>query len=120
MANEITITTTLGLRNGNNIFSFSPGSINVTQTNAGGPTPGVANIGTTEETVSLAELSTYGYCCIRNLDATNYVQFGFSTTVYGIRLKAGEFAVFRLEPGCTLYAKANTAACKVAIYALEN
>lgn len=120
MANELTITHQAVLRNGNNVFIHQPGAVQITQTAAGGPVPGVITVGTTEETVSLSELSTYGWCEIRNLDTTNFVDFGFSTTVYGIRVKAGEIASFRLKPGCTLYAKSDTAACKVAIYALEN
>ena len=50
---------------------------------------------------------------MQNLDATNYIEIGFSTTVYGLRLEAGEAIAFRLNPGATIYAKANTAACKL-------
>lgn len=75
---------------------------------------GTQSIGTTEESVSWSsDIGDEGYLFIRNLDTTNYVQLGFSTGVYGIRLKAGEFALIRLEPGATLYAKANTATVNI-------
>lgn len=75
---------------------------------------GTQSVGTTEESIGWSsDIGDEGYVFLRNLDATNYVQFGFSTGVYGIRLRAGEFGIFRLEPGATLYAKANTAAVNV-------
>jgi len=90
-----------------------------TQTNVGGGNPGTISVGTVEETVTLSELTTPGTVIIKNLDATNYVDFGFSTGVYGIRLKPGRFNFFDLAPGVTLYAKANTAACRVSVQAYE-
>jgi hypothetical protein len=82
---------------------------------------GTQSVGTTEETVSwIADIGDEGYIFLRNLDATNYIQFGFSTGVYGMRLKPGEFAVLRLEPGATLYAKANTAAVNIQYIVYED
>lgn len=49
-------------------------------------------------------------------DATNYVQAGFSTGVYGMRLKAGMIAAFPAEPALSIKLKANTAACRVTIW----
>lgn len=120
MADEITVVSRLAVTNGN--MSFDTGQITetVTQTAIGGPTPGYVTIGTTEESITFSELSTPGEILIRNLDTTNYVQWGFSTGVYGGRIKAGRTARWTLEPGTTLYIKANTAACKVVIYALES
>ena len=120
MANEISVTSKLGCTNG--FLKFSPPAIsfNVDQTAAGGPTPGTITVGTSEESVAFGELSTLGWLQMRNLDPTNYVQWGFATTAYGGRMEAGESALFRLEPGTTLYLKANTAACLVEINALEN
>ncbi len=71
-------------------------------------------IGTTEESITFTDIATNGVLLLQNTDLTNYVQWGFATGVYGGRMKAGELAgPFRLEPGATLYLKANTAACKV-------
>jgi hypothetical protein len=120
MADEITLVTTLSVRNGNNVFSWSPGALTIDQAAVGGPTPGYVTIGTSEESIAFGELSTQGVLCMQNLDATNYVRWGFSTGVYGGRLMPGEYASFRLNPGSTLYLVANTAACKCVVYALEN
>lgn len=120
MADEITVQASLRVLNGNLNFSYSPSAISVTQTAIGGPTPGYLTIGTSEESTTFPELSTEGWLIMQNLDATNYVEWGFATTVYGGRMRAGEIALFRVNPGAELFLKANTAACKVVIYALES
>jgi hypothetical protein len=120
MANEISVNLSVSVRNGNMIDSFAPGTKQYNQAAVGGPTPGYVTIGTTEESIALGELSTQGYLVIQNLDTTNYVRWGFATGAYGGRLKAGEFAFFRLNPGTTLYLIANTAACKCLVKAYED
>ena len=111
---------------------YAPANVNTTPTGIGvvekyitqtgvDHQAGTQSVGTTEETVSwIADIGDEGYIFLRNLDPTNYVQFGFSTGVYGMRLKAGEFAVFRLEPGATLYARANTAAVNIQYIVYED
>jgi len=120
MANEITVTGKIAVTNGNLKYASSKGAVSVTQTASGGPTPGYVTIGTSEESQAFSELGTLGWVMMENLDATNYVEWGFATTVYGGRIEAGEFALFRLNPSTTLYLKANTAACKMLINALED
>jgi hypothetical protein len=120
MANEISVTLRVAITNGNMSEVIQPNALSITQNAMGGPTPGYQTIGTTEETISLSELGTIGVCYIRNNDATNFVDFGVATTSYMIRLKAGEFAWIRLKPGSTIYAKADTAACKVTFKAFED
>jgi len=120
MANEITITTTFAVRNGSNVFNWTPGALVADQAASGGPTPGFVTIGTSEESIAFAELASQGFCIIHNLDPTNYIRWGFSTGVYGGRLKPGEYCFFRLNPGSTLFLVANTAACKCHVYGLEN
>jgi len=120
MANEITVTAKLECTNGNLGTSVRPSSHKFDQT-AVGAYDAVHNIGTTEENITtFQDLTTEGWCYIRNLDATNYCQVGFSTAVYGIRLEAGEPALFRCEPAVTLYLKANTAATNIRIVVLED
>lgn len=120
MANEISHTLRLQLTNSPLRDDNDPGRVQVTQT-ALGMSSQVLTIGTSEETVSLGDISTPGWCYLVNCDSTNYVEVGFSTGVYGIRLKAGEPAhCFRLNSGVTIYAKANTAACKVLFKVYEN
>tara|TARA_R110000868_G_scaffold64237_1_gene193134 strand:+ start:100 stop:462 length:363 start_codon:yes stop_codon:yes gene_type:complete len=120
MANEGTVTAGIRIVNGNSIFVQNALSKAFDQAAIGGPTPGAISVGTSEESTAFPELSTEGWLFMQNNDSTNYVQWGFATGVYGGRLKAGEFALFRMEPGLTLYLKANTAACNVLVYGFEN
>ena len=115
MANEITIAARVQCVNGNVIERDDDSSYTVNQASQSAATPGFVTIGTTEESETFSELATLGWCKLKNIDATNYVQVGFSAGVYGIRVEAGESCVFRLEPGVTMYLKANTAACKMLI-----
>jgi hypothetical protein len=120
MANEITVTSGIRVTNGNSSFAQAAKTKSFDQAAIGGPTPGAISVGTSEESTAFPELTTEGWLYMQNNDATNYVQWGFSTGVYGGRLKAGESALFRMEPGLTLYLKANTAACNVLVAGFEN
>lgn len=89
-------------------------SVDVAATGAFGPQ--TFDIGTSEEAITFTDITTEGWLFMKNLDATNYVQWGPTTggamVVMG-RLKAGEEACFRMDSGATLRLQANTAACKV-------
>lgn len=78
----------------------------------------VLSVGTSEAEITLAAgIGNCGYCMVRNLDATNFVEFGFATGVYPIKLLAGQFALLPLAPTtASLFAKADTAACNVLVY----
>ena len=123
MANEITITLAMERRHATNLsdtHTFPNLRKQYTQTGVG-QDDRKHSIGTTEESITLTDVTTNGFVLLHNLDTTNYVQWGFATGVYGGRLKAGETAgPFRLEPGATLYLKANTAACRVRVIAYED
>src|SRR5690242_8319589 len=67
---------------------------------------GIQTIGTTEESVDKGDVGTIGYLAVRNIDATNYVQFGVTTGVYSVKLLPGEFAVLPWQNTACL-AKAN-------------
>lgn len=120
MADEITVTQNIRVKNGNLEITKSHAGKKFTQDAIGGPVPGFQKIGTSEETVSTTDIGTLGYCWMKNLDDTNYIEVGFSTGVYGIRLEAGEVALFRLNPSSTIYAKANTAECNAEISIFED
>lgn len=81
----------------------------------------VQEIGTSNEAIAIsADIGTYGYCFLKNLDDTNYVEFSKADDAnYMIKLKAGECALFRIAANA-LYAKANTAACDVEIIVIED
>lgn len=112
MADEISINVNLAVTNGTLKDSFSR-AYTADQTNAGGPSPGYVVIGTSEEEVTFTELTSAGWIIMQNTDPTNYVEWGFSTGVYGGRMRAGETAgPFRMN-GTSIFARANTAACGV-------
>lgn len=59
-----------------------------------------------------AAIGNAGYCYIKNRDSANFVEVGFATTVYYLKLLAGQSALFPLTPAqSALYLKADTAAC---------
>lgn len=80
----------------------------------------VQEVGTTEEELAQgADLGTPGYMFLKNLDSTNYVEVGSTTGVYDIKMKAKEIALYR-HNSATVYAKANTSACKVEYLLIED
>lgn len=122
MANEITVTMTARVVNGSFKAAFEPATKQITQSAIGAHCP-VWNVGTSEEDLSLGDISTPGVIGLLNTDTTNYVQIGPKSggaMVPIIKLKPGEPAFFRLDSGVTLRAVANAAACKVMVWALEN
>ncbi len=121
MANEITVTCKIAVVNGNHESKITPTSHQFDQA-AQGAWDSIQNIGTSEESItSFGDVTTEGWCYLRNMDATNYVQWGFATGVYGGRMEAGEPAgPFRMEPATSLFLKANTAACDVRVVVYED
>lgn len=122
MADEIYYASRIILTNGAVSDEYKFDKNLVTQT-ASGLFKNVWNVGTTEETLTITDISTLGIVYLINLDTTNYVQIGVSTGVYFCRLKPSASdipACFRLEPGVTLYGKANTSPVKVLVGIYEN
>jgi len=120
MADEITVKPYLKLLKGNHSEIIAPTAYTVTQAGIGS-WKSVQNIGTSEESItSFGDVTTEGWCYIRNLDTTNYVSWGPATTVYVGRLEAGETACFRMEPSADLFLKADTAACEVEVFVAED
>lgn len=124
MANEIKVTASLSCTNGNFILpTIGSAQQSITQSTLGGGGPGYLSIGTSEEAVTFTDVSSLGWCYIRNLDGTNFVTFGPESggaMVTVGKLKAGEACVLRFQPGITFRMKADTAAVKVQIICLEN
>ena len=118
MANEITVTTELRLANGNLILNGEQSSKTFDQVTARGGSFTV-DVGTSEETITLGDLAP-GWMRLTNLDGTNFVEVGFSTGVYGIRLsKSKGVALFERKAATTIYIKADTATCKVQVEAIN-
>lgn len=112
MADEITISFSMRCINGELSFNLPATAKTFDQTTARAGTFTV-DVGTSEETLSTGDLAG-GFVSLVNLDATNYVEVGFATGVYPIKLRAesGPLLV-ELNGSPTIYLKANTAACKV-------
>lgn len=122
MANEITLNINAKVVNGNFVDSFNLNGTTQLDQAASGADGGVVSVTTSETTISLSRLGTEGYLFLRNLDATNYIEFGPDATgmVALGKLKPGEAAVLRLKPGVTLKAQANTATCKMLVKCWED
>ena len=121
MANEIKITQSIRLVKNALKHEFTPPQLSLTMTGTL-VYDVVQSVGTSEETAgpTFGDIGTEGLCVVYNLDSANYVQVGFATAVYGMRLYgASAPAMFYIEPGATLYLKANTAACNVRIIVYE-
>lgn len=96
MANEATVTTSL---------QFKKGSVDLTLNDAASTfdvsgtkyVRGVQNVGTSEEALDMGDITSPGWCYMRNLDSSNFVQIRAATgdTAF-MRLNAGEHACFRL------------------------
>jgi hypothetical protein len=116
MANELTTNFRLQYAKGGDSFSLS--NIQLQQTVAASPrVQGVQDIGTSEEAIILGDVSADGGAFFaQNLDATNYVEIGL-TGSYVIKLKPGEYCFLCGVSDKDLFARANTAAIKLA-YAL--
>lgn len=72
------------------------------------------SIGTTAEALDISDIATIDFIIIKNVDGTNYVELdcNYSASFSAdIQVAAGKTAIFK--PSGTVYAKANTAACKV-------
>ena len=122
MAEELTLTALFKYVKGNNTVQPTgkvATAIDVTGTNV---LSHVQNIGTTQEAITLGDVTPGGYCYIENLDTTNFVSIRQATGASDmIRVKAGEMALFRLDADATgPFAIADTAACDVLFVLLEN
>jgi hypothetical protein len=82
----------------------------------------IVSVGTTEYTFTIdTSVGNAGYAYIENLDATNYVRWGYSTGVYNHRALPGNKPnIVNLEPTVSaIYLIANVAACDVYIHVEE-
>lgn len=118
MSKELKLTLSARLQNGTLKSAFTPGTVSVDQSAAGEFTL-VSSVGTSEQDLTVpADIATLGYAFLQNLDATNYVEYGPKSSGAMVpfgKLKAGEVACVRLDPGITLRWKADTAPVKVQI-----
>lgn len=117
MANEITASIMLRVRNGTYPPEYLRQIVNRQFTQTGSNSAGgVQTIGTSHEAFGVTDVGTAGWALFHNTDSTNYVELGAldgsSNFIAFAKLKAGEFAIMRLGTNAP-YGKANTASCKV-------
>lgn len=119
MANELTISLSLSIANGNHNETFSASGLKVDQA-AQGAAGGIVEIGTAVETLTLGDVTAAGYAGFRNMSTatsgTAYVALGRydGTNLQEFcQLKRGDAAVMRLVPTITLGAKAYGTATKI-------
>lgn len=81
----------------------------------------VQAVGTAAEAIVVGDIGTPGYCLLKNLDATNYVEIaldsGVTTQVFA-KLMPGDVALFPAKTA-TMYAKANTAPIALLVSLVE-
>jgi len=125
MSQEITVNLTFNVNNPSTGGGYS-NSVRASQQytqNAQGANGEVVSIPTTATNIDLTNLTTYGWAYFQNLDTTNFVTVGLSVSaVYYsfLKLKPGEIALLRLEPGITVQAQADTAAVKLNYLVLQD
>jgi hypothetical protein len=76
MANEISVTSSLQINNGNLQYTSRPSAFRANMNGANGPVPGAVVASTSGTNVSFAPLVKPGMCRIQNLDSTNYIEWG--------------------------------------------
>lgn len=125
MANEITqVVSLLASKSGASINTVGSSGSATKQYDMTGAdmASGTMNVGTTDEAIPIpADIATCKLLYLKNLDATNYIEFSYGT--------GGAFAaVIRIDPGMavifrptstTCYWQANTAACDAFWAAVE-
>lgn len=113
MANELSIQAVLSYAKGTIAsHAWNTGTItrNVSGTNY---VRNVQAVGTAEEALILGDVGTLGYILMKNLDATNYVEYQSGTGVAAaIKLKAGDVALFRAGSAAP-FVKANTSTVNI-------
>jgi len=120
MANQLVLTLNAVATFGTNFRDLiQPGSITI-PLNAQGYQGGIQSIGVVAEDLDLGDVAAanQGWIYMRNLDATNFVEWGLNDggTLKSIgKLKPGEPALFRLMPEQQLMLQADTAACNVEV-----
>ena len=119
MADELSLQIVATLTNGELDVRFAPGAKQYDQTTQGSIDQVVTVNTSAAETISFGDISTPGFCFVRNLDPSNYVTLSSTGGAFS-RVEAGEIGGWRLDPSMTLSAQADTAACKVQFVILSD
>jgi len=120
MANEITYNIFFEVEKGGAKFTRATGSQNIT-VSGDHIAAGTQNVGTSAEALEKGGITTTGMLYIHNLDGTNFVEVGYDDTGFKptVKVKAGEYAAFRLTQS-TPQVKADTAAVNIEYILVED
>ena len=128
MANEIEISVSISASKGG--MSVSRAESFKVDMSGDAITHSVLEVGTSAEVlVESAEIGNAGWCFLKNLDSTNFVEFGREGVDAAdenlIKLKPGESCVFRVSDQTggsdrSVYGLADTAACNVEYILIED
>ena len=123
MADEIQIQQRVSIRKGNYTGVWDPPVVLADQAGQGGYRA-VLSIGTSEEVITFTDVGTYGILMMRNLDDDNFVTYGPTSggaiVPFGRLNPGAEPQTLRLEPGITMRMQADTGACDVEVWLLED
>lgn len=125
MADEIKVQASIEITNNNfRLPKYGASILQINQNNPGGGVPGTVEIPVADTLVDLSALTVLGFCWIQNIDANNYVTYGPDSgggalVPFG-RIRPGENAIWRFEPGVLLRMLANTAPVEIQIVANED
>jgi hypothetical protein len=113
---EISVSSTLKVANGSYTYKRSH-SFDATQSAARGGNPGVVNVGTDPEVISIGDLMTPRWAFFINLDADYYVDVGPEDggMVPFLRILPGEGFPVPLYPGVSLAAQAQAEAATAGV-----
>lgn len=119
MADEITVQLSLAYSSGEASIDFNLGVLKGDQSSFGG-LKATQNVGTSEETLNVGDVTNEGVVLMWNLDDTNFVEVGVATGVYFGELQPQKLPMLiPLKSGQTVYLKADTAACEIQYVLLE-
>lgn len=108
MADELTIRTSLSYVNAGVSAALDSGTSAKVTVATNRYVRGTFLIETTGNNLDLGGVVSIGYYIIHNTDSTNYITIAPSNVAPAmVRLKAGEWACFRFDPGLTPYMVAN-------------
>lgn len=104
MTNEATIRASLAVIQGNVNFRSNPQSFTADVTGSAGPGPGLVSATAAGVDIDLSAFTTPAFCVLRNLDQTNFVEYGIwdGVSFYPLgEIQPGEFYIIRLARNLT-------------------
>ena len=118
MANELTINASLAFSKGGRSVSTSVSALKL-DVSGTDHIKLSQTIGTSAEAIDLGDITTPGYCLVKNLDDTNFVELRDGASGDDlVKVRAGGVALFELAT-TTPFGIADTAACECEITIIE-